>query len=932
MALSNDLISQFVKATKDEVTTKTETTVYGTVVEVDGTKFVQIDGSEVLTPISSTADAKENDRVTVTIKDHSATIVGNNSSPSATTESVENVGNKITEVEILVADKVSTSVFDAEKGRIDELVSDNVLIKEKLTAQSASIDSLEADNVTINETLVAHKADIDDLEAHKLTATDADLKYATIENLNATNTNVYNLNATYGEFSDLTTKKLEAHDASINSLEANKLSATDADLKYATIENLNATNANVDSLEADVADIDTLIFGSASGTSIQTSFANAVIAQLGNAQIKSAMIESVSASQITAGDIITNNVRVLSEDGKLLISDETIQISDGTRVRVQIGKDASSDYSINIWDENGNLMFSKGGITDNAIKSAIIRNDMVSDTANISAHKLNIDSLFEEINDSTKTINSSKIYLDTESQTLDIAFTSISSDLDNLSNDVTSQGTQITAIQGQIESKLWQQDINTAVDEVGNEVDSLSTQHTSLKQTVDGISTTVATHTTEISSKADSSEVTAVNDKVTSLATDLDGFKISVSNTYTTKEEMSDYYTKEETDSAIQVSADGISSSVTNKINDIKIGGRNLLRWTTDLPITTTEDGTDGISKYRSGVGTLEETENGIKLTFDASVNAAISVPLVYDGCIENNEYVTLSFDYRGNITNPGVFYFMQRTTPNVSNNLNALATLTENETEWQHYSVTFANANANVRTNYRVLIFYGNSGYSTDKWIEIKKGSLILEKGNKETDWAPAPEDVDESIGNVSETADDAQNTASDAIGRVSVAESDILQLADMIATLVTDGNGASLMTQTGGKWTFSIGSIVDSLTKANEDIDGLSDEVNGVNGTLDTLKKAVNDLGVLADYVIITTYNGQPCIELGEAENEFKLRITNTEIQFADGTIIPAYVSNKKLMIEQAEVKNELIFGGFVWKARANGNMGLMWKGVDG
>ena len=203
-----------------------------------------------------------------------------------------------------------------------------------------------------------------------------------------------------------------------------------------------------------------------------------------------------------------------------------------------------------------------------------------------------------------------------------------------------------------------------------------------------------------------------------------------------------------------------------------------------------------------------------------------------------------------------------------------------------------------------------------------------------KETDAAikVSADGLSFTVSDVNETASDAQHTANDAAKRVSVTESEILQLADMIATLVTDGDGASLMTQTEGKWTFSIGSIIDSLAKANEDIDSLSGDVDGANSEINTLKQAVNDLGVLADYVVITTYNGQPCIELGEAENEFKLRITNTEIQFADGTIIPAYVSNKKLMIEQAEVKNELQFGGFVWKARANGNVGFMWKGVEG
>ena len=36
MTLSNELISQFVKATKDDTKTKTDKTVYGTIVEYNG--------------------------------------------------------------------------------------------------------------------------------------------------------------------------------------------------------------------------------------------------------------------------------------------------------------------------------------------------------------------------------------------------------------------------------------------------------------------------------------------------------------------------------------------------------------------------------------------------------------------------------------------------------------------------------------------------------------------------------------------------------------------------------------------------------------------------------------------------------------------------------------------------------------------------------
>ena len=110
MALSSDLISQFVKITKDETSDKKETIVYGTVHKEDSSVFVKIDGSNVYTPVSTTSDTVEGERVIVMIKDHKAVITGNASSPSTTSEEVKNVNitateakNKVEDTEIAVS-------------------------------------------------------------------------------------------------------------------------------------------------------------------------------------------------------------------------------------------------------------------------------------------------------------------------------------------------------------------------------------------------------------------------------------------------------------------------------------------------------------------------------------------------------------------------------------------------------------------------------------------------------------------------------------------------------------------------------------------------------------------------------------------------------------------------------------------------------------
>lgn len=243
MSLSNELISQFVKTTKDDGSDKQkDSKLFGTIVEYGGDKYVRLDGSDLLTPISTTTDVSNDERVTVEIKNHAAIVTGNLTAPSAKKEDLDDAVDKISDFEIVIADKVDTDELNAEIARIDNLISDTI------TANEGRFEDLEADNLEINEKLTATDAAIENLEATKLDAEIADLTYATIENLDATNANIYNLSAAYGEFEDLTTEKFTAFDAAINDLETNKLSAVDADLKYANIDFSNIGEAAIEEL------------------------------------------------------------------------------------------------------------------------------------------------------------------------------------------------------------------------------------------------------------------------------------------------------------------------------------------------------------------------------------------------------------------------------------------------------------------------------------------------------------------------------------------------------------------------------------------------------------------------------------------------------------------------------------------------------------
>lgn len=92
MDLSIDLIKEFAKTTNDEPVIDKGSTAYGRYVLQGDKAFVEIDGSNgALTPVATTSTVKNNDRVTVLIKDHTAIVTGNLTDPSASADDVENV-------------------------------------------------------------------------------------------------------------------------------------------------------------------------------------------------------------------------------------------------------------------------------------------------------------------------------------------------------------------------------------------------------------------------------------------------------------------------------------------------------------------------------------------------------------------------------------------------------------------------------------------------------------------------------------------------------------------------------------------------------------------------------------------------------------------------------------------------------------------------
>lgn len=186
MNLSSNIIDQLVKVTSADEQKTSESSAYGTIVKYNNKSYVQLDGSDLLTPISATTVLTDGDRVIVTIKNHTATVTGNISSPSASDKDVKEIGSKISEFEIVIADKVNTKELEAQIARINDLTADNVTIKDKLIASSAEIDDLKAKSIEVDGKLTANSAEIKNLDTKFANVDFSNIGKAAIEHFYAT--------------------------------------------------------------------------------------------------------------------------------------------------------------------------------------------------------------------------------------------------------------------------------------------------------------------------------------------------------------------------------------------------------------------------------------------------------------------------------------------------------------------------------------------------------------------------------------------------------------------------------------------------------------------------------------------------------------------------------------------------------------------------
>jgi len=1054
MNISSDLISQLVKVTNDTPETKKDSTVYGTIKEYEGSTYVQIDGSDQLTPVSTLTTTKlsPGERVIVTIKNHSAVVTGNLTSPSARWIT-DDSGNK--SVEGLDIDDAVT--------KLNTVMADNIVVKEKLAATEGEISKLKAEDVTISGKVTAAEGDISKLKTDKLDATVAKNTYATIENLTATNTEVNTIKGNQATFTQTTTEKLAAVDASIKDLNAKKLSATDIEGKYANLDFSNIGTAAVEKFYAVSGIIKNLTLES--GT---------VVKELIGVLIKGDLIEggTIAADKLIVkgedGLYYKLNVNALGEttaksdpkyqnglDGSVIIAKsiaaEKINVSDLKAFGATIGgfkisdsaihssaktsasnttrgiymdnlgqfvvgdasnyikyfKDTDGNYkldismmsnyatkkdidAINSKFEHDQLIVNGGGEMGNntnfskwIFDGAVTNNSAGSFTSeakyyqNISTDEMFLVNPQKEytLSIDAKTKNQSAVlyaflnFMDVDKNVISCDdHIHVKGSLTTLARDLNPGDTKIyfTDLSGWSTTTKYMYHIimwlYTNSYGYMYPPETYSKTHYRLPYTsdsyLDANSIDLESNTITLSSPWSGIAAPA-------------GTKVSQGGTGSTYKYL-----------IVAVTPKADWATYTGKIKGTDYSGKNANNkfppgavyanvgflwnfngaddqiWMTNVSLRDTTEMTDTQNAITETKASIKATNDSITAVVTRTTNVENKVSNMKIGGRNfllnsegefpsyNSEYVNTGHDLAPIFEKYGLVQYtlsMDIKSADVSQN-NKIQAYCQNgngslydigynsftvTTEWQRLSCTFTpKKNTNSETK-ALLAFYGT--YNTGNIPHVRR--IKLELGNKATDWTPAVEEMAtaEEVDTAQNTAEKAQSTANTAQESASDAAALIKQLADSISMLVTDGNGTSLMTQTEDGWTFSTAEINGSVNDISNALATLTESTSDTEHAVSILQEAVRDLGEIAEYVSITTYEDEPCIELGEGDSDFKLRITNTRMLFTEGSDVLAYFTNQSFNSKRVVVEEELQQGGFVWAVRANGNLGLSWKGVN-
>lgn len=335
----------------------------------------------------------------------------------------------------------------------------------------------------------------------------------------------------------------------------------------------------------------------------------------------------------------------------------------------------------------------------------------------------------------------------------------------------------------------------------------------------------------------------------------------------------------EQNSNAIKLQAKSITET-SNKVDNLQIGGRNLLK----------------------NSHSVEQTYSYPSSNYVDQCNWVTSIPL-------NGDTYTLSFwakstsagdVIRVHFYNPSNITHVVGSQGQVGANTNGLCDFTLSTTltkYWVTYTIPKGGNSARSVIIPRMFSDFGKGTVSV-KWEK-------LEEGNKATDWTPAPEDVDEAINTERTERQSAIETkANEITPKVSetyVSNSAFEHYQNTVSTQFT---------QTKKDFTWSINQ---SVTDAKNEMSG---QIDSVNGRLDGLKQTTDNVNSYMSF-------DNDALTLGKSDSAFKTKITNQEWSIQKNGTKVTYINDQAMYITDGQFTQSLKVGAFGFVPRANGSL---------
>ena len=378
-------------------------------------------------------------------------------------------------------------------------------------------------------------------------------------------------------------------------------------------------------------------------------------------------------------------------------------------------------------------------------------------------------------------------------------------------------------------------------------------------------------------------------DKSTTVEQDLNGFRTTVSETYTTKTEFdnlkigsTNLILNSKPDSSGEYFFKNANSVVAGEYAEITLsGGANNKYPHKQIPLAS-------YTFYKGGTDVGFDNGDEFVFSFDYMITA------------RTNASKDVMSEFWIGIRNGGNGYYSNLITADV------LTVFTTSELNiWQRYSRSIKVSG--YRSDVAIHAAMQCNWKTGEGSITFRLRNVKLERGTKPTDWSPAPEDIDENFSDLADIVN--KNNANTA----SLIQSSIEQTKNSIISQVS----ASYYTKTEAEEL-----MAQMSTQFQQTENSFEMQFNSLRAIVDQVNKSAD-----TNYSNIQKYirfvDGH--IVIGVEGNPFSLDIGNDRISFMQNNSEIAYISNHEFYITSGIITQNLRIGNFEFRPRSNGNLSL-------